>query len=143
MKDLEYKVATADDLQAMILVGDSLFDNPVKPGIAREFLEDPRHHMILAYKDQGVVGMASGLHYIHPDKDPVLFIGEVGVVDEYQNQGIGRELVKRLCEHGKTFGCKEAWVATEESNLAARKAYVASGGIEDQDKIVLFEYQLT
>ncbi len=70
-------------------------------------------------------------------------MNEVGVVDEFQNQGIGRRLVQQLCDYGKTrLGCKEAWVATERSNIAAQKAYLAAGGVEDKEPIVLFLFEL-
>ncbi len=142
MNDITYKSATNDDLSALIEAGDDLFDNQVKQERALEFLRDQRHHLLLAYKDQKVVGMASGFHYVHPDKDPALFINEVGVMDEFQSQGIGRQLIEHLCELAKSLGCVEAWVATEQSNIAARKAYKAAGGIEEEESIVLYEYKL-
>jgi ribosomal protein S18 acetylase RimI-like enzyme len=86
--------------------------------------------------------MASGFHYVHPDKDPVLFVNEVGVMEAYQNQGIGRQMVKLLCEHGKKIGCKEAWVGTEESNISAKKAYLGADGIPDNEPFILFEFNL-
>lgn len=137
---IEYKLAGPEDLPALVKVGDQLFDNPIKPERAKEFLSDPWHHLVLAYRDDQIVGMASGFHYIHPDKDPAMFINEVGVIDEYQNQGIGRELVNKLCLNAKNIGCTEAWVGTEVSNLAARKAYLAAGGKEDKEPFILIEF---
>ncbi|GAA4274718.1 GNAT family N-acetyltransferase [Aquimarina gracilis] len=139
---ITYKTATLDDLEAMIKVGDTLFDYPIKPERAQEFLSDPRHHLLLAYHENTIVGMASGLHYVHPDKDPQLFINEASVVESYQNKGIGRALIQQLCEYGKNLGCKEAWVATEKSNLPAQRAYLAANGIQDIEEIVLFEFNL-
>ena len=44
-----------------------------------EFLADPRHHLAVAIDAHGrVVGMASGVHYLHPDKPPQIFFNEVG-----------------------------------------------------------------
>ncbi len=140
--NIHYKLASIDDLSAMIDIGDELFDYDVKPNRAREFLEDPRHHMILAYDDNKIVGMASAINYVHPDKDPALFINEVSVIDEFQNQGIGRTMVRKLCEFGKEIGCEEAWVATENSNSGARKAYQAAGGKEDPEPVVLINFDI-
>ena len=131
LDDFEIKPATIDDLLAVERVEVGLFDYAVKPGRAREFLKDPRHHLVLTYCKNKIVGMASAFHYVHPDKDPTLFVNEVGVIEAYQNQGVGRTMVRRLCEHAKELGCKEVWVATESSNIAARKAFTAAGGIED------------
>lgn len=136
------KIASLDDLTAMIKAGDSLFDYAVKPDRATEFLNDPRHHLVLAYHNEDVIGMASGLHYVHPDKDQQLFINEVSVIEPFQNKGIGRQLVKYLCDYGKKLGCIEAWVATEKSNIPAQKAYLAAGGIEDPEDAVVFTFDL-
>ncbi|MEP5613610.1 MAG: GNAT family N-acetyltransferase [Cyclobacteriaceae bacterium] len=141
-KNVLFRLAEPTDVSALVKVGDRLFDNPVKPDRASEFLNDPRHHLVIALLNDEVVGMASGFHYIHPDKDPVLFIDEVGVVEEFQNRGIGRQLVKEICKHGESLGCQEAWVATDHTNTAARKAYVAAGGVEDRDSFLVIDFRL-
>ncbi len=86
--------------------------------------------------------MATGIAYVHPDKPLSLFINEVGVSPRYQRQGIARRLTDRLLDHAKALGCKEAWVATEESNRAARALYAATGGVEDEDRAVVYLYPL-
>ena len=139
-KDIEIRLATIDDLAAIEKVGDSLFDNPIKRNRAIEFFDDGRHHLILAFSHDEVVGMASGFHYVHPDKDPELFMNEVGVVEAYQNQGIGRALVKALWNYAQSIGCKEAWIGTEKSNIAAQNCYRAAGGEPDDEPFILFEF---
>lgn len=139
-KDIKIRLATIDDLAAMEKVGDNLFDNPVKRNRTTEFFSDSRHHLILAFKGDEVVGMASGFHYVHPDKDPQLFMNEVGVIDAYQNQGIGRELVKALWNYAQSIGCKEAWIGTEKSNIAAQKCYIAADGMPDDEPFIVFEF---
>ncbi|RKN83191.1 GNAT family N-acetyltransferase [Ulvibacterium marinum] len=140
-ENITIRLATIEDLPALQSVGERLFDYPIKPNRTIEFLKDKRHHLVLAYHRDVVVGMASGLHYVHPDKDPELFVNEVSVLDEFQRRGIGRKLVRFLVEYGKELGCKEAWVATEKSNIAAQKAYLAAGGILEDDPFVLIEFK--
>jgi len=139
-ENIEIRMASIEDLPALVAVGDSLFDHPVKPYRAMEFLEDNRHHLVLAFYGKEIVGMASGFHYVHPDKDPELFINEAGVVDNFQNQGIGRKLVKYLWEYAKKLGCAYAWVGTEKSNIAAQKCYLAAGAKLDEEPFLLFEF---
>ena len=140
LKNIEIKLATIEDLFAIEQVGDKLFDYAIKLDRAKEFLNDPRHHLVLAYYKGKIIGMASAFHYVHPDKDPALFMNEVGVIEQYQNKGIGRTIVKYLNEHAKKLGCGEVWVATESSNIAARKSFVAAGGVEDKEPIVLINF---
>jgi GNAT superfamily N-acetyltransferase len=93
--------------------------------------------------DEGrVVGMASAVHYVHPDKAPQLWINEVGVAPPYQGQGIGRRLMERLLDRGRELGCREAWVGTERSNIAGRRLYAAAGGIEAPEDFVIVEFDL-
>ena len=140
-EDIEIRLATIHDLDAIEKVGDNLFDHPVKRNRAIEFFNDSRHHLILAFAADEVVGMASAFHYVHPDKDPELFMNEVGVIDTFQNHGIGRNLVKFLWEHAKQLGCKYAWIGTEKSNITAQKCYVAAGGKADDEPFILYEFE--
>lgn len=58
--------------------------NPIDPTWSAEFLRDPRHHIAVAIEDGVVVGIASGVHYLHPDKPPELFVNEVGVAPAFR-----------------------------------------------------------
>ena len=107
-----------------------MFDRPIDPRWTAEFLADPRHHMVVALLGGLVVGMASAVHYIHPDKPPELWVNEVGVAPSYRRQGIGKKLLQALFDHGRVLGCSEAWLGTEEANIAARRLYAAVGGQE-------------
>lgn len=137
---IEVRAATIEDLNAIEKVGDALFDHPIKRKRAVEFFSDSRHHLFLAFDGLAVVGMASGFHYVHPDKEPELFMNEVGVLEAFQNQGIGRVLVKALWRHAKQLGCKEAWIGTKKSNIAAQKCYEASGGKPDDEPFIIYEF---
>lgn len=56
------------DAAVLDRVAPQVFDNAVDPRRAAEFLADPRHHLAVALDADVVVGMASGVHYVHPDK---------------------------------------------------------------------------
>ena len=136
----QIRLATIDDLSRLVEVGDKLFDHAIKVDRTKEFFDDKHHHLFIALDGENVVGMASGLTYVHPDKDLSLFINEVAVLDDYQNLGIGRQLTQALLKYAKQLGCIECWLATEESNLPARRAYLAAGGTEDSEKAVVFTF---
>lgn len=138
----ELRLSTPGDLDAIVRVAPGLFDHPVRADRTVEFLSDPRHHLALALVGGEVVGMASGVHYVHPDQPPQLFINEVGVLPDHRGSGIGRRLVALLCEHGRSLGCVEAWVATEPDNMAARRAYASAGGVEAGEPFVMFNFRL-
>ena len=83
--------------------------------------------------------MASAVHYVHPDKPADLWVNEVGVAATHRGQGIARRLVDALLEHGRTLGCREAWVLTEETNSIARRLYSGAGGVESPALMYTFQ----
>ena len=125
-------------------VAAEVFDDPIDARWSAEFLADPRHHLAVAVEDESgqVVGMASGVHYVHPDKPPELWVNEVGVAPSHQGQGVGRRMLAALLAHGRGLGCREAWVLTSPHNTAARRLYAAAGGVEDPEPCVMFNFAL-
>jgi ribosomal protein S18 acetylase RimI-like enzyme len=117
-----------------------VFDNAIDARWTAEFLADPRHHIAVALVSDQVVGMATGVRYVHPDKPPELWVNEVGVAPAHRRRGIGRQLLDALLECGRSLGCRQAWVATEPSNTAARRLYSSAGGRESPQPFVMVEF---
>jgi GNAT superfamily N-acetyltransferase len=135
---LTVRMLCPGDAAVLDCVAPGVFDNAIEPRWTAEFLADPRHHMAVALIGEQAVGMASALHYVHPDKPPELWVNEVGVAPSHQGQGIGRQLLQALFARGHELGCAEAWLGTEESNTAARRLYAAVGGKEQPMVYVTF-----
>lgn len=129
-----------DEAAVLDRVAPDVFDHDVDPRWTAEFFSDPRHHIAVAVDDGQVVGFASGVHYLHPDKPPELFINEVGVAPTHQGQGIARRLMHTLMEHGRGLGCVQAWVGTEHDNTAANRLYASVGGVRED--FVLYAFDL-
>ena len=130
------------DAAVLERVADGVFDNPLDAKWTAEFLADPRHHMAVALDGNQVVGMASAVHYLHPDKPPELWVNEVGVAPGHEGQGIGRQLLQTLFVHGRALGCRAAWLGTQPDNLPARRLYAAVGGVELPMVYVAFNLEL-
>ena len=124
----EINVLTSDDEAVLQNVAPGVLDRGIDWRLTREFLADPRHHLVVAIHMGVVVGFASGVHYIHPDKPAQMFISEVGVSPNHQGQGIGRAVVKRIVQLAQELGCTEAWVLTDPNNDAAMRMYQRAGG---------------
>ena len=137
------KTLTKDDLGLLMNVADDVFDNPVDETFAREFLNDPRHHIVVAISEGVIVGCASAVHYIHPDKPPELWINEVGVAPPYHRLGIGKAIMKEIQQLGRELGCKNAWVLTERNNEAANRLYTSVGGKIDEEDTVMYEFDVS
>jgi aminoglycoside 6'-N-acetyltransferase I len=133
---------TAVDAAILDSVSDDLFDDAVDPALVAEFLADPRHHLAVALDRGRIVGFASGVHYVHPDKPTELWINEVGVAPTHQGRGIGKAVVRTLLQHARRLGCREAWVLTDRSNDAAMRLYASAGGEQADGDHVMFNFPL-
>ncbi len=123
-------------------VAPGVFDQEIDPALTEEFLHDPRHHLAVAVDGGTIVGFASGVHYIHPDKPAELWVNEVGVAPSYRRQGLAQQLLTRLFEHGHSLGCREGWVLTSPANLGAMRLYQAVGGRRLSDPPAMFTFKL-
>jgi aminoglycoside 6'-N-acetyltransferase I len=131
-----------DDERVLRQVAAGVFDHEVDPALASEFLRDPRHHLVVAIEDGSVVGFASGVHYVHPDKPAELWINEVGVAPSHQRRGLGKRLLHAIFARGRELGCREAWVLTSHANGPAVRLYEAAGGVDMADPPVMFTFRL-
>ena len=130
---IEIKVLHRGDENVLMTVAPAVFDNPIDTELTKEFLEDPRHHIAVAIDDGLVVGFASGVHYIHPDKPPELWVNEVGLAATHRRRGLGKAVLKALFEVGRAQNCTVAWVLTYRTNGAAMALYASVGGTEGVD----------
>jgi len=137
---LTLRLLTAADADVLARVAADVFDEPIDARWTRRFLDDPHHHMVVALDDGVVVGMASAVDYVHPDKAPQLWINEVGVASSHRRRGIGRLLMQALLAHGRRLGCTEAWLGTEHHNVPARALYEALGSAPES--FVLYSFPL-
>jgi ribosomal protein S18 acetylase RimI-like enzyme len=130
---IDIKVLHRGDDSVLMNVAAEVFDKPIDPDLTREFLEDPRHHIAVAIDDRLVVGFASGVHYVHPDKPPELWINEVSVAPTHRRRGLGKAVLRALFGVGEAHDCAVAWVLTDRHNAAAMALYSSIGGTEGVD----------
>lgn len=139
MHGVTVRLLVPEDLDLLTASSDDVFDEPVIAALAAEFLTDPRHHIVGAILDGRLIGFASSVHYLHPDKPAQMFINEVGVAEAWQRRGIGRRLMACLTGHARRLGCTEAWVLTDDDNGAARALYTAAGGEDAPTRIFVID----
>jgi len=140
---IEIKILTNEDGAVLDHLQPGVFDDTLDPRATREFLADPRHHLAVAREAERVIGVASAVHYVHPDKPlPELWINEIGVAPTHRGRGVGKALLRALTERGSALGCCEAWVLTDRGNEAAMQLYRSSGGVESMTDQVLFTFRV-
>lgn len=142
MLPISIHVVSQKNASLLDRVDHDVFDHEVKPELLSAFLANSANLLVVAVAESQVVGMATGISYVHPDKPLALFINEVGVSAHFQRQGLGKRLVSAILEEGRIRGCTEAWVATEVGNAPARALYERLGGIADEEHAVVYLYPL-
>jgi GNAT superfamily N-acetyltransferase len=137
------KILRADDIDLLSNLAPGTFDDPLDPGATATFLADDRHHLAVAVDDRQVVGVASAVHYVHPDKPrPELWINEVGVAATHRGKGVGKAILAALLELGRELGCTEAWILTNRKNAPALRLYASLGGEEGPSDDVVITFKL-
>jgi aminoglycoside 6'-N-acetyltransferase I len=139
---IEIRILEGDDSAVLERVAPGVFDNEVDSALSAEFLRDPRHHLAVALDAGTVVGFASGVHYVHPDKPSELWVNEVGVAPSHQRRGLGQQLLRALFARARQLGCREAWVLTSPANGPAIRLYESVGGSDMADAPVMFTFRL-
>lgn len=124
-----------------IVSASDLFDVPADERWARHFLDQPSHHLCIAYEDGEPAGFVSGVEMTHPDKGTEMFLYELGVDESVRGRGIGTALVHALVSRARERGCYGVWTLTERENAAALATYRRTDPMEESD-VVLFGWQL-
>ena len=141
MSSVEIMRLSAGDSAVLNNAAADVFDYAVAPDRAASFLDTDNHFIVVALSQDLVVGMGSAVVLQHPDKDPQLFVNELGVDPAWQRQGIARQIMVELFAIGKEQDCDEAWLGTELDNGPARALY-RSLEPDEEEEFVLYTYKL-
>ncbi|MFL4472540.1 GNAT family N-acetyltransferase [Paeniglutamicibacter sp. MACA_103] len=133
----EWNIGPAAD-PAELVAASGLFDNPVTAQGARAFLAMPGHHLLLARAgDRTAVGFVSGVVMRHPDKEPEMFVYELGVDEAHRRRGVAAALLRALALEALSLGCTGMWTGTERANAAALAAYRSLGATVDAQSVFI------
>jgi ribosomal protein S18 acetylase RimI-like enzyme len=119
----------------------ALFDEPPTPEATRRFLDEPTHHLLVAYDDGAALGFVTGVEVTHPDKGTEMFLYELGVDPSARRRGVGTALVEALAGLARERGCYGMWVLADADNDAAAATYARAGG-RAASRPVMIEWEL-
>jgi len=138
------RLLQSGDAAVLANVAPGVFDEPVRPDLARRFLTTPSYRIFVALDGDLVVGMATGFTHFHPDKDEEFFVNELGVADDWRRQGIATRLMQAILAEARAMGCDVAWLGTEDDNIEALGLYRKLMGSTDQaESMQIFTYDVT
>ena len=128
---VEIKILQRGGAGVLMNVAAEVFDNPIDAERTRRISRRPSTSH--CRRCGLAVGFASGVHYVHPDKGPELWINEVGLAATHRRRGVGKAVLKALLEVGRAHHRRVAWVLTYQGNVAAKALYSSLGGSAGAD----------
>ena len=119
--------------QNLALLFDFIDDENTKynEAVLKAFLNENNAYGYIATENGKAIGFAYGYVLHEPDGQKVYYLHAIDIMEGWQNQGYGTELVRFIHEHSKTLGCRKMVLLTNKRNASACRCYGKAGGISD------------
>ena len=89
----------------------------------KEFLSDENRFYVLGLLDDQISGAIHGYLYLHPTGVHYVWIDEVDVSAPQRQKGVAKTMMQGVLAWAKEHGADEAWLGTEDDNVAALALY--------------------
>ncbi|MBH1942102.1 GNAT family N-acetyltransferase [Mobilitalea sibirica] len=134
MANREFRKLLPSDLNLVLQMNWDFREGFTHESSAKKFLSNPMNWIYACIQDNQIIGFAYGYELNRLDnKGNMLYIHEVGVLDSYQRQGIGYQLLTDLKYLCKTTGICRIFLFTQKHNTAACALYEKVGGKKTSD----------
>ena len=97
--------------------------------VLKSFINEKNAYGYIAVHNGKAVGFAYGYVLNGPDGQKVYYLHAIDIMEGWQNQGYGTELVRFIHKHSKTLGCRKMFLLTYKHNASACRCYEKAGGI--------------
>ena len=143
---MEYRRLSIDDLAMAMAMNRDFREDFAEENSLRAFLCDPDCWLFAAVEDRRIIGFAYGyaLQRLNTQRK-MLYIHEVGVLDDCQRQGIGSRLMKELMKACEAEHICKMFLTCYQNNAGANALYRKAGGetmAESQGKDTVYWFQI-
>ena len=129
MADRTFRKLNISDLHLVLRMEQDFRSNFICKENARAFLLNPANLIFACTENARIIGFAYGYELNRlDDKGNMLYIHEVGVLPEYQRQGIGTQILNHIKVLCKLSGICRFFLFTQRSNQAACGLYESLHG---------------
>lgn len=105
------------------------------------FLENNNNYLIACLENEKVIGFVLAYKLQRYDeKNDMIYIHEVGVLEEYRRLGIGKKLMEYVKDICKEENLSKIFLITNKSNIPAVSLYESTDGKEMEDDNVVYWY---
>ena len=134
IQERRFRKLSISDLELVLQMGKDFRSGFVFEENARQFFLNPNNWIFACIQEEQIIGFAYGYELNRLDnKGNMLYIHEVGVLPQYQRQGIGFQIItdiKKLC---KLTGICRFFLFTQKHNTTACALYEKAGGEKTAD----------
>ncbi len=107
----------------------------------RAFLANPDALLIVARWEGTLCGFLTAYRLPRFDAlDSEVNLYEIGTHEDYRQRGVATAMITELKRWAEEVGAVNIWVLTEIDNEPAQKLYASTGGVRDEQSVVMFEY---
>ncbi|MDF1855597.1 GNAT family N-acetyltransferase [Pseudooceanicola sp.] len=118
---------SAETAHHLAEVAEGVFDAPLTPERLAAVLARPEHLLFVARDGELVVGQCLAMVLHGPDRDPALYIDNLGVAEVARRRGIGTALMQAALAAGRDMGCAWIWLGSDPDSASAKPFYQALG----------------
>lgn len=131
MHEREYRKLHLSDVELVLQMNKDFRNDFIFVENARQFLLNPMNWIFACIQDKRIIGFAYGYELTRLDnKGNMLYIHEVGVLNEFQRQGIGYQILTDIRNICRLLGISRFFLFTQKHNVAACKLYEKAGGVK-------------
>lgn len=129
MSQIEYRKLSSDDLPLALSMNRDFREGFAEENSLRAFLSSPDCWLFAAMLENRIIGFAYGyaLQRMNTGRK-MLYIHEVGVLDDYQRQGIGTQMLMKLKEACAAENYCKIFLTCYQNNVGANALYRKAGG---------------
>ena len=129
MSRMEYRKLALDDLPMALQMNRDFREGFAEEESLRAFLSAPDCWLFAAVQENRIIGFAYGyaLQRLNTQRK-MLYIHEVGVLDDCQRQGIGTRLMKELLKACEAEHICKMFLTCYQNNAGANALYRKAGG---------------
>ncbi|NJD04219.1 MAG: GNAT family N-acetyltransferase [Ruminiclostridium sp.] len=129
MANRVFRKLSISDLNLVLQMDTDFRKNFVCEENVRLFLSNPMNWIFACVEENRIIGFAYGYELNRLNNiGNMLYIHEVGVLPEFQRQGIGKQILNNIKSLCKLSGICRFFLFTEKSNQAACALYESVGG---------------
>lgn len=124
------RVLGPDDVDVLDRVRPGTFAEDPDPLHGWAFLTTGVNAMVAALGEGQIVGYATGLVVLHPNRPRAFLVTDIRVHPDFRGRGLGTRLVERLRDVAADRGCETVSAVMEGDNAGARRICKKLGGTE-------------